>query len=155
MGMSARAKLAYGYNLGGDDSGWAVKQVDEDGSLAVTWPTLNDDGVTEAVEAVLLAAAGFTEMDWRADGYFDRRCQAKARVGVKIVTHCVPDCASHVLAAMEITAELGETRPVDFARLAEQAQVEDWDGRLQRALDTLGLTPTQVRPQWLLCPYYG
>lgn len=155
MGMSTNAMLAYGYNLGGDDLGWNVQQVDADGLLKVDWPALDDDGFQEAARQVLLASVGFTETDWRADGYFDRQRAAEARIGVKIDSHCSGDYPGWFLATRIITVYRGDVSAVDFAALNAQAASENWNGRLAKALEALGLTPTAEHPQWLLASYWG
>lgn len=145
MGMSTDAMLMYGYDLGSDESGWKVQQLNEDGEL-----TVGDEA-----ESVLLAAVGFTETDWRADGYHERMREAKARIGVTFERHCSADYPEHVIAAHVIKVYRGKSKPIDFAALRAQAAAEDWDGRLASALATLGLKPTQERPQWLLASYWG
>jgi hypothetical protein len=147
--------LMYGYNLGSDEHGWNVQQVDEYGSLAVNWPGLDDSDFKMAADAVLLASVGFTETDWQADGFFDRQHAAEARLGVEIESHCSNEYPAWVLAAKVITARRGDADVIDFAALTAQAVAEDWDGKLAAALVALGLTPTQERPQWLLASYWG
>lgn len=154
MGMSSRARLAYGYALGGDEDsdGWLIEEASEYGEWEPDWQ--GEDGITEAAEARMLASVGFTETDWEVDGYFDRQRDAKARLGVKFVHHggewsCV------VLATHETTVEWGEVAEIDFATL-EQLQVEgDWNAKLAHAVKTLGITPKQASPRWLLVAAYG
>lgn len=87
MGMSSRARLVYGYALGGDEDseGWLIEEASEYGEWEPDWQ--GEDGITEAAEARMLASVGFTETDWEVDGYFDRQREAKDRLGVKFVHH--------------------------------------------------------------------
>jgi hypothetical protein len=155
VGTSTNAMLMYGYDLGSGDAEWAVAEVNEDGELTVNWPGLDDEGFEEAAMAVMFAGVGFTETDWRADGYYDRKREAEARLGVEIDTHCSADYPRYVLAAHVITVYRGSSEAIDFGALTAQAAADDWDGKLAAALALLGLTPAQDRPQWLLASYWG
>lgn len=164
MGNSARAKLMYGYRLGGGDGEWEVNEVDEYGSLdtarfawlpAADEDDEEDDFITEAEKHLLVTIAGFTETDWRVDGYFQREREAKARLGVAFESHCSGESPMYVLATTKISAEWGEVEAVDFAALTQQAVDERWDAKLATALRALGITPKQEQPGWLLCSYWG
>lgn len=151
MGTTTNGILAYGYDLGSGDE-WRV-----DGASVARMEALADDdaGLTEAVEAALLAAVGFTETDWRADGYFDRKKAAEKRAGVEVEHHCHGDYPMYLLSAHTITAYRGDVETVDFAALTAQAEAEEWDAKLSDALAVLGIKPKQERPAWLLVSYWG
>jgi hypothetical protein len=161
MGQSTNGMLVYGYNLGGGDGPWEVEGVDEYGEWSPSWlnpdPDNEDGGgdVIEDAKKVLLASVGFTETDWRADGYFDRQRDAEARLGVEFDSYCSGDYPMWLLAAHVITVYRGDVQEVNFAAL-EQARTEgDWDTKLAHAIQALGVTPKQERPKWLLVSYWG
>ena len=154
MGTSTDGILAYGYNLGGDDSGWEVAEADEHGGLELDW-LADDPGFTTAAMDKLLAAAGFTETDWQVDGYSKRKKAAEESLGVEFETYCSDDFPMYLLAAKVITVSRGYVEPIDMTELVEAPNVNGWDGKLRSALSTLGLTPKQEKPQWLLCSYWG
>lgn len=159
MSNSARGKLAYGYDLGGDEE-WKVQGAGEFGEMPnLGWFNPDDeegDDFATAAERLLLAEiAGFAETDWRADGYFDRERKAKARLGVRFETHCSGEYPAHLLTVKVMTAEWGEVQAVDMVDLAEAPAREGWDDKLRAALSALGITPTQERAKWLLCSFWG
>jgi hypothetical protein len=151
MGTSTDAILAYGYDLDGPDGEWQIREVDEYGSPTLDW--WDDDDIIEAVETKLLAATGFTETDWQVDGYFTRRREALAAIGVEVISHCSGECPMYILAAHSTTARRGGPKTVDPADMA--ALQKDADARLARALEALGMTPTQDKPAWLLASDWG
>lgn len=154
MGVSTNGILAYGFNIGGGDGDWKIQEAGEYGEWEPEWAN-EDDGTVECAEAKLLEAVGFTETDWRVDGYFERKREAEARVGVEFEGHCSDQCTMYVLAAHTVTAYRGDAKEIDFAVFEQQRLAEDWDGKLQRACEVLGITPTQEQPKWLLVSYWG
>lgn len=78
MGQSTNGILAYGYNLGGEDGGWEIREAGEDGEWLPPWLADEDDDVMAAGERVLLASVGLAEAPWVADGYGERYRAAKA-----------------------------------------------------------------------------
>lgn len=154
MGTSTNAYLLYGYDLGGADGGWKFQGLAEDD---YEWePDWLDDGygIEESALRKLRLAAGFTEDDYRAEGYFKRRDAVDEQIGVEIESHCSGDYPMYVLAAKKFTAYRGdvETIPADLPALVS---AEDLDGKLARALEVLDFRPVQERPQWLLVSYWG
>lgn len=154
MGVSTNGILAYGFDLGGGDGDWKIQEAGEYGEWTPEWANGEDTTVTCA-EAKLLESVGFTETDWRADGYFNRQRNAEARVGVEFKSHCSDSCKMYVLAACTVTAHRGSAQEIDFAALEQQRLAEDWDGKLKRACEVLGITPNQSEPKWLLVSYWG
>lgn len=155
MGMSTDAILAYGYDLGGGD-GWKINGLGEYGELpTIDWyDPESDEDFEEAIERRLLAQiANFTETDWRVDGYHARKNAAKAQLGVKLVSHCSSEYPMWVLAAHSTTAWRGSPHLFDPAELGTVPPA--WDDKLRAALAALGVTPTQERPQWVLCSDWG
>lgn len=158
MGTSTNAMLVYGYHLGGDEGGWQVEGVGEYGELlALDWHDSEDADADFQGDAELrlLASVGFTEINWRADGYHTRKAEAQARLGVEIETHCSGDYPMFLLIAKGITAYRGNVKEIDFAALQAELEQADADAKLRAALDALGLQPTQDKAQWLLCSYWG
>ncbi|HEY8985719.1 MAG TPA: hypothetical protein VIU15_39880 [Streptomyces sp.] len=160
MGMSTDAILAYGYHLGGPDGGWELHGLDKYDELpALPWYDVDDeegdDFQSAAERHLLVTIADFTETDWRADGYDDRRKAARSRVGVGFETHCSADYPGFLLITKGITVYRGSVKEIDFAALQAEVQEAGADAKLRAALDALGLQPTQERAQWLLCSYWG
>jgi hypothetical protein len=153
MGQSTNAMLMYGYHLGGGDGGWELQGLGEYGEF----PELDwyDDDFQSAAERKLLAdIGGFTE-EWTsgAEGYWDRKRAAQARVGVEFDTHCSGEYPMYVLATKVITVYRGSVKTIDPAQ--DLAVQPDWDDKLRAALDVLSLQPTQDQARWLLCSYWG
>lgn len=158
MGTSTNGVLAYGYDLGGGEAEWKIEGLDEYEEWAPDWFDRgedNSDDVVTAAEEHLLRSTGFTEIDWHADGYFEREAAAKAAVGVEFETYCSGDYPIWALVAHKITCYRGDAVPVDVAALEALRVEQDWDGKLQRAVTTLGITPKQEKPCWLLLSYMG
>lgn len=157
MGTSTNAVLAYGYDLGSDED-WKIRETGEYGALAVDWyDEDSDDGFVEQAERRLLAAVGFTET-WETNdgaGYFDREEQAKARVGVEFESYCHGEYPMYVLATKVITVYRGDSKVLDLAALMAEPTENGWDGKLAAVLQTLGITPKQEEPGWVLCSYWG
>jgi hypothetical protein len=160
MGQSTNAVLVYGYNLGGGEIDWLVEEVDgEFGELRLDWFNGEDESgendFIEAAEKRLLQAAGFTETDWRADGYFERKREAEARIGVEFESYCSGEYPIYTLAAHVITVHRGDCELLNLDELARMPSDNGWDEKLASALHTLGLTPKQPEPAWLLVSYWG
>jgi hypothetical protein len=155
MSTSTNAILAYGYDLGGADDDWKVREAGEYGELALDWFDAEDDDADfiTVAEKRLLAASGFTETDWHADGYFDRQREAEARLGVEIESYCSNNFPMYLLAAKVITVRRGYVETVDPAELT--VVPAEWDEKLSAALGVLGLTPLQERARWLLCSFWA
>lgn len=155
MGQSTDGLLVYGYHLDTSDE-FHIQEVDEYGGPD---PERFDwyDGLDFVGQGKqrLLASVGFTETDWRVDGYFERERAAKAAVGVKFESHCSDECPMYFLAAHTVRVARGYPQVVDFAALTEQAKAEDWDGKLAKAVEALGITPTQDGPRWFLASERG
>jgi hypothetical protein len=158
MSTSTDAILAYGYDLGGDDE-WKIHEAGEYGELpTLDWydPETDEDGFEEMAERRLLAeVAGFAETDWRAEGYHNRKREARARLGVEFDTYCSDECPMYLLAAHVTTVHRGGIQVMDPADLARRPVEQGWDAKLAAALAALGLTPVQDQPRWLLCSYWG
>lgn len=161
MGSTARAKLAYGYRLGDDESGWKVHGVDEYERWQPSWLTPDDDpdsdAVIEACEQRLLVAAGFTDADWRADVYFDRKSAAEKQIGVEFTFSGHHEYAGVLLVASgsRRSVEWSEVMILDLDAMTARPGEERWDDKLRSALRVLDLSPVQEGPRWLVFPTYG
>lgn len=158
MGVSTDGILAYGYNLGGDDSGWEIEQAGEYGDWEPSWIDTDAEEIIDiavVIEDQLLASVGFTEGDWEVDGYHDRKRDAQTRLGVELKTYCSDNSPMYLLCAHSITAYRGHVKTIGFAELDKQRVEQDWDAKLKRATEALGVTPKQAAPSWLLVSYWG
>lgn len=160
MGTSPTGKLMYGYYLGNDER-WKVREAGEHGDeLVLPWydNTVDTDGdldfVAAAMRRMTAEIFGFTETDWEVEGYHQRKSAAEEALGVEIEHTWTWEYTYYVLAAHVVSSSDAPT-PVDFDQLERDRIELRWDDRLQRALDALGITPTQDRPAWLLSSFYG
>jgi len=154
--MSTNGVLVYGYNLSNGEDDWAIQEAVEYGDWSPEWASDPEDpDVVEDADRHLLASVGFTEDDWSADGYFDRKKAAKAQLGVELESYCSSEYPMYALSAHTITCYRGDHQTVDFAALESLRVEQDWDAKLQHALTVLGITPTQEKPCWLLLSYMG
>jgi hypothetical protein len=165
MGQSTNAVLAYGYDLGGDEGEWKIRETDEYGGIdASNASTLawyddeSDDGFIEQAQRRLLAEiAGFTET-WETrqdDDYFKREREAESRLGVEFESYCSGDYPMYVLATKVITVYRGDSKVLDLPALMAEPAEHGWDDKLRQACEVLGVTPKQERPGWVLVSYWG
>jgi hypothetical protein len=158
MGTSTNGVLAYGYNLSDGDE-WLIKEVGEYGQPKLDWyddrEEAEDGFVGQAEAKLLIDVAGFTETDWRADGYFARKKAADALVGVEFEHYCHSEYPMYVLAAHVITVHRGDSKLLNLGELAADPARQGWDVKLAAAAKALGITPRQAEPGWILCSYWG
>lgn len=158
MGVSTDGILAYGLNLGGADV-WELEGLGEYGEWQPEWAVFDEDeyeDMAEAIERRLLAEiVGFTETDWQVEGFFARKEEAEKRLGLELRAHCSGEYTMYILSACSIRASRGYAEPVDLAALEEQRVTEEWDAKLNRAVEALGIVPKQAKPMWLLASYWG
>lgn len=159
MGQSTNAMLNYGYSFGGGDSAWEIAETGEYGELAVDW--FNDEGEDESDDEGGFIEQAFKRLyeaipdapevryDW------EREDLVKKHYGVWFESHCSGDYPMWMLTTYETTAYRGDCDVIDWRTLDEQRQREDWDGKLARAIEVLGVTPKQAQPAWLLASYWG
>lgn len=136
MGTSTDAILAYGYNLGGDD-GWELRDADQYGEINLDWYDPDDDDTDFATEAMKRLRA------------------ASADAGIKVEMHQHHEFKQWLLAAHVITANRGDVVTLQLPELAALVAAGGFDGRLARAVEALGVTPLQAKPEWLLVSYWG
>lgn len=162
MGSSPRAHLAYGYDLGNGE-GFKAAERDEFGGPHLPWLPVDEDedadpaDFGEELEKALLASIGFTETDWRAEGYHNRKRTAKQQLGVHLHFSGGEESTGWVLVATgsESSVDWDETMGLDPGELIRRPNRELWDTKLAYALTALGITPTQDGPKWLVYPSYG
>lgn len=138
MGMSPEAHIGFGVPLwdSDDDPDW----IPEDAEDPAGW-----------VEKKLLASVGFTETDWRADGYFQRRREAERKVGVKVEYGGTWDYTTYILVVADshVENEWGQVTEV-------KAQHEDHLHACKLIADALkALGAPAQEPAWLLWAFYG
>lgn len=168
MGVSTNAVLVYGYDLGGEDDEWLVEETSgEYGELALDWysEAVEDErdededdeetGFIAAAKRRLIAASGFTETNDGSDGYYDRLWEAEEALEVEFESYCSGESPMYILAAKVITVPRGHVEALDLAAMATDPAEQGWDDKLSAALTTLGITPKQQEPAWLLCSYWG
>lgn len=172
MGYSTDGIFAYGYDLGGDEEGWNFPGLDygewRPAEIEGDEEACDDFDFAEWVEAKLLVAQGFTETDRDADGYYTRKREARAQLGIEVIHHGSIDYTAFLLTVFNQSASRGSPEDVDIATLATRRVVEFWDGKLAAALEVLGLPqpiyPKSHRPEaltgpqkprWLLASYWG
>jgi hypothetical protein len=158
VSTSTNAMLVYGYQLVGGVGEWLVEQADEDGCVSLPWLPDDDEEDYDLAELAmdqLMADAGFTETDFTAAGYYDRKKLAEERVGVKLAAHCSGEFPMWVLAAKVRTARRGNPQSLDLAELARQPALHGWDDKLRHACEVLTITPVQKSPCWLLCSWWA
>lgn len=147
MGSSPIATLTYGFYLGGGDESWEVDVVDAE----VLYLQID-----EMEDRILAEAGGFTETDYRAEGYWARKRAAEEAVGVTFKRGGSSEYKTWSLVVKHrISVEWSEVAEVDFDALNRMRIDGDWDAKLGRALDALGMQPKQLSPKWLLLAYYG
>lgn len=157
MGQSTNGILAYGYDLGGSEK-WKVAEWDpKEWDLKTDWYDADkvDEygdpaGVIEQAARHMFAAAG----EPLPSGYFDADHAPKATFGVEFTDYCSCEYQMWILSAHDIVVYRGDTEAIDFAALTEQAKAEDWDGKLRKAVELLGLTPNDPQPRWLLASMF-
>lgn len=151
MGTSTNAILAYGYELGGDNDGWKIAEAGPYGELRLPWLTEDelDNAEFDFAEEVMLRLAREAGHDVKYTS------QAEEETGLRVESHCSAECAEWLLAAKVITAYRGHPKNIDFAALERERVERDWDSKLERACQVLGITPTQGKPRWVLCSYWG
>jgi hypothetical protein len=148
--MDPNAILAFGYDLGAHGKA-KLKEYDKFFGLPdVAWYDRGPENYSfiEQAENCLLTAAGveFTESA-------DLDPLLKQHLGVWFERYGWDGEPNYVLTGYVLEASWDDTKPIDFAELNKQAVQHRLDTKLADALDTLGITPTQQRPTWLLCAF--
>lgn len=187
MGSNLSAHLAYGYDLGSEEDFNAAER-SEYGSPRLPWYGESDDeqdddeddereeeDFAEAVERILLAEiAGFTETDWQAEGHWERKRAAEARVGVEITHSGGHDYPGWMLVIKESerSCDWSEGMTLNLDRMGADPGELGWNDKLAAAIRVLGITPMReaddatgprhkrtkepvTAPSWIVYPSYG
>jgi hypothetical protein len=125
MGVSSDGILVYGYDIG-----------ELEDSLYGVVPEDYDDDFREWVEDKLLESVGFTEQDWEAEGYFDRKREAENRLGVEVVVHCSYEYPMYILGIKGTITRAWRGSPQLIANLDVHTE---WGGTLRDAALLLGI----------------
>ncbi|MFC6080982.1 hypothetical protein [Sphaerisporangium aureirubrum] len=141
------AILAYGYDLGGGGE-WKITQKDEYGTPAVPWYDSDRDDFIDQATTVLLADAGLADPSPWNQGE-----DLKYHLGVKFERYAEWDNPVYVLAAHVINRDWEDTELLDMQALTQQVRDQGWDDKLRHAVETLGITPEQTGPGWILGAY--
>lgn len=135
MGVSTDGILFYGYDLGNEEEGWKLLNVEENGYLhGVDWYDL---------------AGEYPRNDF-AEAANSRLFAVKSSSQVEVDSHCSSESPMYYLCAERIEAARGYPQEVDFVLLERRRIEEGWDAKLKEALDALGITPDPSRARWLL-----
>jgi hypothetical protein len=147
MGSSVTVYVAFGFDLGGDDTGWALEGIDEYGGiedLELTW----------------------LDHDWHNDdrGDLDTLIELeleRTRVdhaNFRVLKYQHSDFSRFALVARDSIIEYHHGSPAKHIQpqtLSETVRVDKWDRALRSALGHLGLRPTSLTAQWLLMSYWS
>lgn len=165
MGMSSTGKLAYGYDLGGPESGWNFSGLEYGFWMPPGIEEEDEFDFGDWADAKLLASVGFEEVEW-SEGRRERRLAAQARVGVEVVHAGNYDYFRSLLVTWSAGGYGSDPLTLDLAELERRRVEEDWDGKLANALKVLELPtvmepsddykPTiEQQPHWMLTSFYG
>lgn len=149
MGLDWDGLLVYGYDLGIAES--------VDFEYPDWWNEDNEagEGFPEFAEHYLLKEmVGFTET-WlhnNGEGFYERSKEAEKKLGLEIIYYCSYDYPGYILSAKTYRAYQGE--PVAII-LDDLAVAPDWDEKLNKAIEVLGIKPSNPKPSWLLSTILG
>lgn len=146
MGMSPSAHLIYGYDLGGEETGWNFK--DEDRRYEPRLPWLDYDP-TQSIPMRLLECYGMSQED--AEDKWCNEDIVKAETGLDFFWFGhLEHTRGYALAAFSIECNGYGPVPVQIPRLGEHAERD-----LAFALKALRFEHAEPRPRWLLMTSYG
>lgn len=129
MGMDVDAVLAYGFNLGSEQSGWNFFEVEDPEKWPPPWL---EEGRT------FPSAAEYRVLDIAPE------------LDITVEQH---SGTKWMMTAFRFTVPLGKLDNPNLERLTSRRISEGWDDRLWRAANILGITPKEG-PDWILTSYY-
>lgn len=153
MGADPEAKLAYGYDLGGDSDmgGWQFTYVgghkvpylttEADPSPHVDWDEFEDEERPEGLEG--LRIRDFDEH--KAVAFLNKTLRERDDWDGWIVNGGSEHGFNHVLSVWSEKAEWGERIKLDFKELERRRTEEGWDAQLDAAVEALGIKPMGTR----------
>lgn len=160
MGMNVDATLAYGYDLGTDeDPKFAEKNEYDQPNLPWFNAEAEDDDEGEKGFVEQLFNHLYAQIDNPAPAEYDYRRQtvAEEHYGIRIEHSGSHEYPGYVLIVSDVheSVEWSDTLEVDPVKLSTLPQEGGWDAKLETVIKTLGITPTQDGPKWLVFPSYG
>lgn len=145
MSTSIDALLAFGYDLGGDDSGWKLRDAEPGMILAdfnLSWYDENQSDDVSIPELITLEL-----QEWQIGQTFITAQEYVSydypRTAVVITSSVIT--YRHGAAACNVSPKL----------LESDDHLDAWNAQLKLALDHLGLKPAQPRAEWLLMSFWG
>jgi len=158
MGMAPNGILAYGYDLGGSETGWNLKGSSDKYRHNFSWfnPDVDEYWADKAEEILLARITGFTEKrrdedDKPRSGYFDRKRQAQGKLKVELVTYGTYDFPGHILALKSLSFHARDYGAEVIKIVTDNQATQELD----KALRALEIEPTQLDPEWILASLYG
>lgn len=150
MSIDPKGILAYGYDLGGQDEGWEIENVDSGFTI--------DEEVLQ--EILLDKLIGFNEkyplhssrVKDRQE-YNERRKAAEEKLGIELVRYGSYDYPSWILATKVFRAP--DYGSMIIPRIKNSRFFVESHVKLNTALDALDFKPNQAEPSWILASFYG
>lgn len=151
--MNIDAILAYGYDLGGDDDGWNIREVDDLGYLRDDWRLVTPHGLTLAAKLDHSDRPG-TDVELCHPNLLIENHAERILAGHnldKLIT--LVQCGHlefprWLLACHVVRVRYSVVRELDTHRSGHLR--EQCDVRLDAALHALGITPIRPKATWLL-----
>jgi energy-converting hydrogenase Eha subunit A len=143
-GPATNAVLAYGFDVGGSDKGFTVREADKFGQIKLDWFDSSAGHDFQELGMQHLAAAGLVYQPW-----------FQGEQPVCIVKHCSRPFPAHIIAAgaTVVVARRGQLQHLNMAQLVGAVD-QRVDVMLSEACQALGITPFQPHPGWFLVSYW-
>lgn len=154
MGRSLDVTIAYGVNLEGGDCSWKLKEdprtYQPEAGLWFDPENYSEDFLSCALREYLTQKG--VEVPQSADSH-DLAVLLRKNTGLALVDHGYGDSSQYAIVTFSKTTydAIGIFHP-------ENLQTQDtgeWDKQLAEFFTSLGITPLQTRPEWLVCASYG
>lgn len=142
MGVSSTGLLVYGYDLGGVDGRWEVREADDYGAWRPAW--LTDDQIMALDNGSLDVAEALTN-----------RLRACGARGVEVLAYGHYRSPGYMLSLECIKAYQGTTKPVHGLVNSKLETPPLAIARMGAALKALQVSPVQDGACWLLTVLYG
>jgi hypothetical protein len=160
MGSTARACLAYGFDLGTSEDFKAAERGEYDGP-DLPWydedEQDDDEGERGFVEQLFNHLYSLIPNPAPAEYDFQRQKVAEDYYGVTVEHSGHHDYPGWLLVAKgsDRNVEWAEAMPLNVTEMECRPANEGWEEMLYAALTALGITPAQPAAQWLVYPTYG
>jgi hypothetical protein len=150
---SIEGLFLYGYVLGGNDHEWKIEGLGEFEEFSRPWLNAdNPDFCGDADDFLLDKIGDFRRDDFDTppyDAYREAKAAAARKVGVQLDTHGHHEYSGYVIFTKKYSVHQSETLPITRSEL-DGYPYNEWNAKLQRALELLDIRPEQKRPYWLL-----